>query len=104
MLPRQLYRLWSVLHCHALTQCLYIHVAGCPENETPIAEKEQAAKDWSAILKAIAKELVPGRHSICANFCVSSEGYFLGKTDVGVSMWDSFQSSWDKLKEGYIVD
>ncbi len=80
----------------------YMHAARCPE--APVAEKEQAAEDWRSILKARAKELVPGGRFVCANFCVSKEGYFLGQTDVGASMWDSFQESWDKLKANGLID
>jgi hypothetical protein len=80
----------------------YMHAARCPE--APIAEKEQAAKDWSSILQARAKELVSGGRFVSANFCVSSDGYFLGQTDVGASMWDSFQSSWDKLKAQNLIN
>lgn len=55
----------------------YMHAARCPES--PKLEQDQAAKDWSGILEARSKELVPGGKFVCANFCVSSEGYFLGK-------------------------
>jgi len=80
----------------------YMHAARCLK--PPHAEKEQAAKDWSSILRARAKELVPGGRFICVNFCLSSEGYFLGQTDVGASMWDSFQVAWNKLKEQGLID
>ncbi len=80
----------------------YMHAARCPE--APIKEKQQAAKDWKSILDARSKELVPGGRFVCANFCVSKDGYFLGQTDVGESMWDSFQSCWDKLREDGLID
>ena len=80
----------------------FMHAARCPE--APILEKQQAQEDWKSILDARAKELVPGGRFVTANFCVSKEGYFLGQTDVGVSMWDSFQTSWDKLKEDGLID
>ena len=80
-----------------------MHAARCPEGP-PEAEKIQAAKDWDAILEARSKELTKGGRFVCVNFCTSKEGYFLGQTDVGASMWDSFQSSWDKLKEEGIID
>ncbi|KAL3787359.1 hypothetical protein HJC23_004384 [Cyclotella cryptica] len=80
----------------------YMHAARC--DESPHPEKEQAASDWVAILKARAKELAPGGKFVCVNFCKDSNGYFLGQTDVGASMWDSFQSSWDKLKEQGLID
>merc|ERR1712157_580186 len=54
--------------------------------------------------KARAQELVPGGRFMCVNFCKSSEGYFLGQTDEGVSMWDSFQQAWNKLKEQNLID
>ena len=79
-----------------------MHAARC--GVTPEAEKHQAAADWRSILLARAKELVPGGKFVCVNFCKSTEGYFLGQTDVGASMWDSFQSSWDKLKEQGLID
>ncbi|KAL7470073.1 hypothetical protein ACHAXS_010947 [Conticribra weissflogii] len=56
-------------------------------------EKEQTARDWKNILMARAKELVPGGRFVCVNFCEDSNGYFLGQTDVGVIMWDSFQEA-----------
>ena len=80
----------------------YMHAARC--DTSPLPEKEQAAEDWKAILKARAKELVPGGRFVCVNFCKDSKGQFLGQTDVGESMWDSFQSSWDKLKEQGLID
>jgi hypothetical protein len=70
----------------------------------PTPEKEQAASDWKSILKARAKELVPGGRFVCVNFCKNTDGYFLGQTDVGESMWDSFQSAWDQLKSDGLID
>jgi len=80
----------------------YMHAARCDVSPTP--EKEQAASDWKSILKSRAKELVPGGRFVCVNFCKNSNGYFLGQTDVGNSMWDSFQSSWDRLVEQGLID
>lgn len=69
----------------------------------PEAERLQAAQDWKSILQARAKELRPGGRMVIANFCKSKEGYFLGNTDVGANMWESFQHCWDRLaKEGLI--
>lgn len=79
-----------------------MHAARC--DSSPAPEKEQAAADWKAILKARAKELVPGGRFVCVNFCKNADGYFLGQTDAGASMWDSFQSSWDQLKEQGLID
>lgn len=80
----------------------HMHAARC--DASPAPEKEQAAADWKAILRARAKELVPGGRFVCVNFCKDSDGYFLGQTDVGASMWDSFQTSWDQLKERGLID
>ena len=80
----------------------YMHAARC--SESPLPEKEQAAKDWKRILQARAKELVPGGRFVCVNFCKNADGYFLGQTDRGASMWDIFQSSWDELKNQNIID
>jgi len=79
-----------------------MHAARC--EDTPVPEKEQAARDWKNILKARARELVPGGRFVCVNFCKDSNGYFLGQTDIGVSMWDSFQEAWDQLKEQGLID
>lgn len=81
----------------------FMHAARCPDGP-PGAEKEQAAADWDRILEARSKELVKGGRFVCVNFCTSKEGYFLGQTDVGESMWDSFQSSWDQLQEQGLID
>ena len=80
----------------------YMHSARCPDGP-PEAEKLQAEEDWYKILQARSKELTKGGRFVCVNFCVSKEGYFLGQTDVGSSMWDSFQSSWDKLAADGII-
>ena len=69
-----------------------------------VEERDQAAHDWSCILEARSKELVKGGRFVCVNFCCSEEGYFLGQTDSGVSMWDSFEASWNKLKEQGLID
>jgi hypothetical protein len=81
----------------------YMHAARCPEGP-PDEEKLQAAKDWDKILEARARELAPGGRFICVNFCTSKEGYFLGQTDIGESIWDSFQASWDMLKDEGLID
>mmetsp|Transcript_26872 Transcript_26872/g.58984 ORF Transcript_26872/g.58984 Transcript_26872/m.58984 type:complete len:433 (+) Transcript_26872:170-1468(+) len=74
----------------------YMHAARCPDGP-PNAEKLQAESDWYKILQARSRELSKGGRFVCVNFCVSEEGYFLGQTDVGSSMWDSFEHSWNKL-------
>jgi hypothetical protein len=79
-----------------------MHAARCPI--PPKAEKRQAAEDWEAILLARAKELVRGGRCVLVNFCVSGNGYFLGQTDECISMWDSFESSWNRLYEQGLID
>jgi len=80
----------------------FMHAARCPVSPQP--EKEQAAQDWKSILQARSKELVPGGRFVCVNFCKNGDGHFLGQTDVGESMWDSFQAAWDQLKEQNLID
>mmetsp|Transcript_4366 Transcript_4366/g.6134 ORF Transcript_4366/g.6134 Transcript_4366/m.6134 type:complete len:404 (+) Transcript_4366:268-1479(+) len=80
----------------------YMHAARC--SDSAISEKNQAAQDWKSILQARAKELVSGGRFACVNFCVSKEGYFLGQTDKGASMWDSFQTAWDQLKDQGLIN
>jgi len=82
----------------------YMHAARCPEDSIAMPEKEQAARDWKNILHARARELAPGGRFVCVNFSKNKNGYFLGQTDVGASMWDSFQSSWDELKTQGLID
>ena len=77
-----------------------MHVARTIDGIPPPAEQQQAAEDWSAILQARAQELTVGGRFVCVNFGVSQEGYFLGQTDQGVSMWDSFQYAWNQLADG----
>lgn len=76
----------------------YMHAARCPDGP-PVAEKTQAETDWVNILQARSNELSEGGVCVFVNFCVSEDGYFLGQTDTGASMWDSFQTSWNTLKE-----
>ena len=73
-------------------------------SEPPEAERLQAQQDWLSILQARANELRPGGRMVIANFCKSKDGFFLGNTDVGANMWESFQTSWNKLKEDGLID
>jgi len=80
----------------------YMHAARCLDGP-PEAERLQAEADWLKILQARSRELSSGGRFVCVNFCVSKEGYFLGQTDVGSSMWDSFGHAWNKLAEDGII-
>lgn len=76
---------------------------GASDSSVAESERLQASEDWDAILEARAAELTQGGRFVCVNFCVSEEGYFLGQTDKGASMWDSFQKSWDTLKHQNLI-
>mmetsp|Transcript_41952 Transcript_41952/g.47678 ORF Transcript_41952/g.47678 Transcript_41952/m.47678 type:complete len:428 (+) Transcript_41952:57-1340(+) len=84
----------------------YMHAARRPKDDTTSLpkEKEIAADDWYNILKSRSKELKVGGKFVCVNFCITEEGYFLGQTDVGASMWDSFQTAWNLLSEKKLID
>ncbi len=93
---------WLSASPNSLKGVLPMHAARCPDGP-PEAERKQAEKDWDSILEARAKELVVGGRFMCANFCKTQDGYFLGQTDAGESMWDSFQAAWDMLAvQGHI--
>ena len=80
-----------------------MHAAQC--SPTPKLEQAQASDDWHSILEARAREMKPGSRMILVNFCVSKEGYFLGQTDTGASMWESFDQAWKRLHaDGHIDD
>lgn len=72
-------------------------------NPRPAAEKAQAAKDWESVLRARHAELTVGGRLVIVNFCTSKDGYFLGQTDKGASMWDTFQGAMDKLKADGLI-
>lgn len=80
-----------------------MHAVQCADKED-LPEKAQAAKDWNSILQARANEMKPGARMVLVNFCCSKEGYFLGHTNTGVSMWDSFAHSWNKLHDQGLID
>jgi len=84
-----------------------MHAANCgtsSDTSCGAAEKAQAALDWNKIITARAAELKKGGRMVIVNFSKSPEGYYLGKTDVGVSMWDSFAASWHRLHEEGLID
>lgn len=80
-----------------------MHAGQC-ENGEAEAERLQASEDWKSILMARSKELRTGGRMIIVNFCKTEDGYYLGNTGEGVSMWDSFQQSWDRLAEEGLID
>jgi indole-3-acetate O-methyltransferase len=80
-----------------------LHAAQCEDGEAE-AERRQAEQDWLSILKARSNELRPGGRLVIANFCKSKQGYFLGNTDKGANMWESFQKSWDRLADEGLIN
>mmetsp|Transcript_15536 Transcript_15536/g.32025 ORF Transcript_15536/g.32025 Transcript_15536/m.32025 type:complete len:408 (+) Transcript_15536:55-1278(+) len=84
-----------------------MHAANCDlssDSSCGAAEKEQAAKDFHNIITSRAAELKKGGRMVIVNFSKSPEGHYLGKTDVGVSMWDSFAHSWSRLHDEGLID
>lgn len=84
-----------------------MHAANCEttsDSSCGAAEKEQAALDFNKILTARSAELKKGGRMVVVNFSKSPEGHYLGKTDVGVSMWDSFSASWRRLYDEGLID
>lgn len=73
-------------------------------DQPPAKEEKQAAEDWQRILQARANELRVGGRMVIVNFCKSKEGYFLGQTGHGASMWESFKTSWAKLQKDGLID
>ena len=65
----------------------HVHAVGATEAEKALY-REQAASDWTAILLARARELVPGGRLVLANFCVDEHGHHLGSTG-GVNVFDA---------------
>ena len=73
----------------------HVHAVGATHDERALY-KAQAAADWTAILLARARELVPGGTLVLANFCVDEDGRYLGNTG-GVNMFDTFAKHWRAL-------
>lgn len=81
----------------------HVQAVGATEAERE-PYRQQAAADWSAILLARARELVPGGKLVLANFCADPEGRYLGNTG-GVNMFDTFARHWRVLvKAGAISE
>ena len=81
----------------------HVHMVGADPSEKA-KFKEQALKDWEAILLSRAVELASGGRFICLNFGIDEEGRYLGNTG-GHSMFDKFSSHWKFLEsEGIITE
>jgi len=79
----------------------HVHMVGASKKEKN-KFKEQAAKDWEAILLARSKELISGGRFICLNFGIDEEGRHLGNTN-GHSMFDRFSYHWKSLENIGII-
>ena len=73
----------------------HVHAVGATDEENALY-RDQAASDWTAILLARARELVPGGRLVFANFCVDDHGHYLGNTG-GVNMFDALANHWRGL-------
>jgi len=81
----------------------HIHAVGATEEECALY-RDQAASDWTAILLARARELVPGGRLVFANFCVDEHGQHLGSTG-GVNVFDALSKHWrDLAAAGHISE
>ena len=80
------------------------HPTKCHVSQLTKAEKEmgwghalikQAARDWEVIVRYRLAELKTGGYFVCANFthtvdARTNEDFYLGKSDIGTSMYDNF--------------
>jgi hypothetical protein len=81
----------------------HVHAVGATEEESA-SYRDLASSDWTAILLARARELVPGGRLVFANFCVNEQGHHLGSTG-GVNVFDALSKHWRSLAAtGHISD
>jgi hypothetical protein len=73
----------------------HVHAVGATEEESAVY-RDQAASDWTAILLARAREMVPGGRLVLATFCVNEHGHHLGSTG-GVNVFDALAKHWRDL-------
>jgi hypothetical protein len=73
----------------------HVHAVGATDEERTLY-RDQATSDWTAILLARARELVPGGRLVLANFCVDERGHHLGSTG-GVNVFDALAKHWRGL-------
>lgn len=79
----------------------HVHAAGATETERALYRK-QALADWTAILLARARELVPGGGLVLANLCVDERGRYLGSTAVA-NLLDTLAQNWRALASANII-
>jgi hypothetical protein len=79
----------------------HVHAIGATETERA-SYREQAISDWTAILLARARELVPGVRLVLANLCVDELGRYLGSTAVA-NLLDTLTQHWRALACANII-
>jgi hypothetical protein len=79
----------------------HVHAVGATETEKA-AYRKLARSDWSAILLARARELVPGGRLVLANFCVDECGRYLGST-ASANLLDTLAKHWRALASANII-
>jgi len=79
----------------------HVHAVGATEEESGLY-RDLAASDWTAILLARARELVPGGRLVFANFCVDGHGHHLGSTG-GVNVFDALSKHWRGLAAAELI-
>jgi len=79
----------------------HVHAVGATEYERA-SYRDLASSDWTSILLARARELVPGGRLVLANFCVDEHGHHLGNTG-GVSVFDALSKHWRGLAAADLI-
>src|SRR5262249_20021739 len=79
----------------------HVHAVGATEAESA-GYRKQALSDWTDILLARARELVPGGRLVLVNFCVDECGRYLGSTAVA-NLLDTLAKHWRDLASAKII-
>ena len=66
------------------------HTDASPAEQAAFAK--QAAADWRTLLLARAAELAPGGRLVVSTFAIDSNGFYLGSTDYGKSIYTELSS------------
>ena len=73
----------------------HVHAVGATEEER-VVWRDQAHSDWTSILLARARELMPGGRLVLASFCVDEHGRYIGNTG-GADMYGTLAKHWRGL-------
>jgi len=79
----------------------HVHAAGATETERA-SYRKLALSDWTTILLARARELVPGGRLVLANLCVDERGRYLGST-AAANLLDTLAQNWRALATAKII-